>query len=75
MDVSATHAAAAVDEEQQLPGGFVQLQRFTQQVRAEVEHQDRAAQDVLVVPLSQKLQLQAKWSIVVSTFQYDPLNI
>jgi hypothetical protein len=35
----------------------VQLRRLRQQVRTEVEHQDRAAQDVLVVPLSHKLQL------------------
>lgn len=29
-DVVATHAATAVDEEQQLSGGFVQLQRLGQ---------------------------------------------
>ena len=60
MDVGATHAAAAVHEEQQLSGGLVQLQRFTQQVRTEVEHQDGAAQNVLVVPLPHKLQLQVE---------------
>lgn len=57
MDVGATHAAAAIDEEQQFSGGFVQLQRFTQQVGAEVEHQDGAAQNVFVVSLPHKLQL------------------
>lgn len=57
VDVDAAHAAAAVYEEEQFPGGTVQLWRLRQQVRTEVEHQDRAAQDVLVVPLSHKLQL------------------
>lgn len=57
LDVGATHAATAIDEEQQLSGGSVQLQRFTQQVRTEIEHQDGAAQDILVVSLPHKLQL------------------
>lgn len=60
LDVGATHAAAAINKEQQFSGGFVQLQRFTQQVRTEVEHQDRAAQNVLVVTLPHKLQLQSQ---------------
>lgn len=64
-DGGATHAAAAVNEEQQFSGGFVQLQRFPQQVGTEVEHQDGAAQDVLVVSLPHKLQLQAKWKVSV----------
>jgi len=63
VDVGAAHAAAAVNKEHQLPGGFVQLQRFTQQVGTEVEHQDGAAQNVLVVSLPHKLQLRAKWNI------------
>lgn len=60
MDVGATHAAAAIDKEQQFSGGFVQLQRFAQQVGTEIEHQDGAAQDVLVVSLPHKLQLQVQ---------------
>lgn len=63
MDVCTTHAATAIDKEQQFSGGFVQLQRFSQQVRTEIEHQDGAAQNVLVVSLPHKLQLQAKWNI------------
>ena len=57
LDVGSTHAAAAVYEEQQLPGGSVELRRLGQQVRTEVQHQNRAAQDVLVVSLPHKLQL------------------
>ena len=63
MDVGATHAATAVNKKQQLSGGFVQLQRLMQQVGTEVEHQDGAAQNVLVVSLPHKLQLQAKRNI------------
>lgn len=58
LDLGATHAAAAVHQEQQLSGGPVWLQRFTQQVGTEVEHQDGAAENVLVVPLPHKLHLQ-----------------
>lgn len=36
LDVGATHAATAINEKQQLPGGFVHFQRFTQQVGAEI---------------------------------------
>lgn len=57
-DVVVAHAAAAVDEEEQLPGGPLQLRRLRQQVWAEVQHQDRAAQNVLMVTLPHKLQLQ-----------------
>lgn len=60
LDVGATHAATAINEKQQLPGGFVHFQRFTQQVGAEIEHQHGAAQNVFVVSLPDKLQLQAK---------------
>lgn len=66
--VGSTHTATTVNKEQQLSGGFVQLQRFTQQVRTKVEHQDGAAQNVLVVPLPHKLQLQAKWNIGMLAF-------
>lgn len=58
VDLGATHAAAAIHKEQQFSGGFVQLHRFTQQVGAEVEHQDGAAQNILVVSFPHKLQLQ-----------------
>lgn len=58
MDFGATHAATAIHKEQQFSGGFVQLQRFTQQVGTEVEHQDGVARNVLVVSLPHKLQLQ-----------------
>lgn len=68
MDVGATHAATAIDKEQQFSGGSVQLQRFTHQVGAEVEHQDGAAQNVLVVSLPHKLQLWAKWNINISAW-------
>lgn len=57
MDLGATHAATAIHEEQKFSGGFVELQRFTQQVGTKVEHQDGAAQNVLVVSLPDKLQL------------------
>lgn len=58
LDLGATHAATAVHQEQQLSGGPVRLQRFTQQVGTEVEHQDGAAENVLVVPLPHKIHLQ-----------------
>lgn len=66
VDVAAAHAAAAIHEEEQLPGGFVQLQRLPQQVGAEVEHQDGAAQDVLVESLPHELQLQRRWNVLRS---------
>lgn len=58
LDLGATHAAAAVHQEQQLSGGVVQLRGFTQQVGTEVEHQDGAVENVLVVPLPHKLNLE-----------------
>lgn len=68
-DVGSTHTATTVNKEQQLSGGFVQLQRFTQQVRTKVKHQDGAVQDVLVIPLPHKLQLQAERSINMLAFR------
>lgn len=59
LDLGATHATTAVHQEQQLSGGSVRFQRFTQQVGTEVEHQDGAAENVLVVPLPHKLHLQS----------------
>lgn len=64
VDLGATHAAAAIHKEQQFSGGFVQLQRFTEQVGTEVEHQDGAVQNVLVVSLPHKLQLQEPKRII-----------
>lgn len=58
LNLSATHAATAVHQEQQLSGGPVRLQRLIQQVGTEVEHQDGAAENVLVVPPPHKLHLQ-----------------
>lgn len=55
-----THAAAAVQQEEQLARGPLQLGRLRQQVRAEVEHEHGAAQDVLMVALPHKLQLQGR---------------
>lgn len=60
LNVVATHAAAPIYEEQQFSGSFVQLLWFTQQVRAEVEHQHWTVQNVLVVPLPHKLKLKVK---------------
>lgn len=59
LDLGATHAAAAVHQEQQLSSSPVRFQRFTEQVGTEVEHQNRAAENVLVVPLPHKLHLQS----------------
>lgn len=73
LDVGSTHAATAIYKEQQFSGYFLQLQRFTQQVGTEVEHQDRAAQNVLVVPLPQKLQLQAHMSNVIIHIAFNTI--
>lgn len=59
LNLGATHAATAVHQEQQLSGGPVWFQRFTQQVGTEVKHQDGAAENVLVVTLPHKLHLQS----------------
>lgn len=40
LDLGATHAATAIDKEQNFSAGFLQLQWFRQQVGTEVEHQD-----------------------------------
>lgn len=58
LDLGATHAPATIHQKQQLSGGFVKFCRFTQQDGTEVQHQDGAAQNVLVVSLPHKLQLQ-----------------
>lgn len=58
LDLGAAHASAAIHQKQQLSGGFVKLWRFAQQVGTEVQHQHGAAQDVLVLSLPHKLQLQ-----------------
>lgn len=59
LDLGAAHASAAIHQKQQLSGGFVKFCRFAQQVGTEVQHQDGAAQNVLVVSLPHKLQLEA----------------
>lgn len=59
-DVHPAHAPAAVDEEDKLPLGLLEVGLDGPQVRAEVEHDDGVVGDVLVQPLPDDFRLQER---------------
>lgn len=58
VDVHATHAPAAVYQEDELSLGFLEAWLHSPQVRAEVEHDDSMVGDVLVQPLPDDFRLK-----------------
>lgn len=60
MDVGPTHAAASVDEEDELPMGLSQVRLHRLEVRTEVEHDDRMVGNVFVEAFPDDFCLEEK---------------